>query len=156
MADEFSLRPILIPAFGPALLFGVAEGAVLPVVALTARDLGGSLALASLIVALIGIGSLVSNIPSALITTRHGERTAIITAGAVSCCSLLLAMLVYVLQLGVIAVAGVAVVAVLLAYEHSLVKPHDLSKLNAAFFTMNGIISMIFLFFVTADFLLRR
>lgn len=93
MADEFSLRPILIPAFGPALLFGVAEGAVLPVVALTARDLGGSLALASLIVALIGIGSLVSNIPSALITTRYGERAAIILAAAVSCGSLLLAML---------------------------------------------------------------
>ena len=68
----------------------------------------------------------------------------------------LLATLVYVLQLGPIAVAGVAVVALLLAYENSLVKPNDLSKLNSAFFTMNGIISMIFLFFVTADFLLRR
>jgi 4-hydroxybenzoate polyprenyltransferase len=68
----------------------------------------------------------------------------------------LLGMLVYVLHLGAFAVAGVAVVALLLAYEHSLVKPHDLSRLNAAFFTMNGIISMIFLFFVTADFLLRR
>ncbi|HEU5270086.1 MAG TPA: MFS transporter [Jatrophihabitans sp.] len=89
---DFSLRPILIPAFAPAVLFGIAEGAVLPVVALTARQLGGSLALASLIVALIGIGSLVSNIPSALITTRYGERTAIIIAGTVSAAALLLAM----------------------------------------------------------------
>jgi MFS family permease len=92
-ADQFSLRPILVPAFGPAVMFGIAEGAVLPVVALTARDLGGSLALASLIVALIGIGSLVSNIPSALITTRYGERTAIILAGWAACGALLLAML---------------------------------------------------------------
>jgi 4-hydroxybenzoate polyprenyltransferase len=69
---------------------------------------------------------------------------------------LLLCTLVYTLQLGPIAAVGVAVVALLLAYEHSLVSANDLSKLNAAFFTMNGIISMIFLFFVTADFLVRN
>jgi 4-hydroxybenzoate polyprenyltransferase len=39
---------------------------------------------------------------------------------------------------------GVAVVAALLAYEHALVKPHDLSKINAAFFTVNGYISVLF------------
>lgn len=43
--------------------------------------------------------------------------------------------------------AGVAVVASLLAYEHSLVKADDLSKLDAAFFTVNGYISMLFLLF---------
>jgi 4-hydroxybenzoate polyprenyltransferase len=43
--------------------------------------------------------------------------------------------------------AGIAVVATLLGYEHSLVKPNDLSKLNAAFFTVNGYISMLFLLF---------
>ena len=43
--------------------------------------------------------------------------------------------------------AGVVVVASLLAYEHSLVKANDLSKLNAAFFTVNGYISMLFLLF---------
>jgi MFS family permease len=91
--DDFSLRPILIPAFAPAVLFGIAEGAVLPVVALTARHLGGSLAVASLVVALIGIGSLVSNIPSVLITTRYGERAAIIAAGGLAAAALLLAML---------------------------------------------------------------
>jgi len=42
---------------------------------------------------------------------------------------------------------GIAVVAALLTYEHSLVKPDDLSKLDAAFFTMNGYISISFLFF---------
>ena len=42
---------------------------------------------------------------------------------------------------------GVIVVAGLLAYEHSLVKPNDLSKLDAAFFTVNGYISISFLFF---------
>src|SRR6516225_1986281 len=43
--------------------------------------------------------------------------------------------------------AGIVVVATLLAYEHSLVKANDLSKLNAAFFTVNGYISMLFLLF---------
>jgi 4-hydroxybenzoate polyprenyltransferase len=43
--------------------------------------------------------------------------------------------------------AGIAVVAALLGYEHSLVKPDDLSKLNAAFFTVNGYISVLFFLF---------
>jgi 4-hydroxybenzoate polyprenyltransferase len=43
--------------------------------------------------------------------------------------------------------AGIVVVASLLGYEHSLVKANDLSKLNAAFFTVNGYISMLFLLF---------
>ena len=46
------------------------------------------------------------------------------------------------------------VVAGLLIYEHSLVRPHDLSRLNAAFFTMNGVISIVFLTFVLAERLL--
>jgi 4-hydroxybenzoate polyprenyltransferase len=43
--------------------------------------------------------------------------------------------------------AGIGVVAALLAYEHSLVKPNDLSKMNAAFFAVNGYISLLFLLF---------
>ena len=51
---------------------------------------------------------------------------------------------------------GIAAVGLLLAYEHSLVSPRDLSKLNAAFFTMNGVIATVFLVFVAADLGLRR
>jgi 4-hydroxybenzoate polyprenyltransferase len=58
--------------------------------------------------------------------------------------------------LGKLALAGVAAVAALLAYEHSLVSSHDLSKLNAAFFTMNGVISVVFFVFVAADVLVRK
>ena len=50
---------------------------------------------------------------------------------------------------------GIAAVAVLLAYEHSLVSPGDLTRLNAAFFTMNGVIATVFLAFVAADLWLR-
>jgi 4-hydroxybenzoate polyprenyltransferase len=58
--------------------------------------------------------------------------------------------------LGKVAMAGVAAVAVLLTYEHSLVSGGNLAKLNAAFFTMNGIISVVFFLFVAGDLLLRR
>ncbi|MGB8759326.1 MAG: UbiA-like polyprenyltransferase [Candidatus Sulfotelmatobacter sp.] len=58
--------------------------------------------------------------------------------------------------LGKLAVAGVVAVALLLAYEHSLVSPRDLTKLNAAFFTMNGVISVVFALFIAADLLLRK
>jgi 4-hydroxybenzoate polyprenyltransferase len=51
---------------------------------------------------------------------------------------------------------GVGAVALLLAYEHSLISPRDLRRLNAAFFTMNGVIAMVFLAFVAADLWLRR
>jgi 4-hydroxybenzoate polyprenyltransferase len=51
---------------------------------------------------------------------------------------------------------GIAAVALLLAYEHSLVSPSDLSRLNAAFFTMNGVIATVFLLFVAADIWIRR
>jgi 4-hydroxybenzoate polyprenyltransferase len=46
---------------------------------------------------------------------------------------------------------GVAAVAALLAYEHSLVRPNDLRRLDLAFFTMNGVISLVFFGFVLLD-----
>src|SRR5271170_5533684 len=68
----------------------------------------------------------------------------------------LLIALIVSFGLGKLAVLGVIAVAVLLLYEHSLVRHDDLSKLNAAFFTMNGVISIVFFFFVAGDLLLRR
>jgi 4-hydroxybenzoate polyprenyltransferase len=69
---------------------------------------------------------------------------------------LFLVGLVAAFGLGKLAIAGIAVVAVLLIYEHSLVSAQDLSKLNAAFFTMNGVIAIMFFFFLVADVLLRK
>jgi len=69
---------------------------------------------------------------------------------------LLLIALIITFGLGKLAVVGVVAVALLLAYEHSLVSATDLSKLNAAFFTMNGVISVVFFLFVAADLLLRH
>ncbi len=81
-----------MPAFGPSLLFGVSEGAILPIIPLTARELGASVPEAALIVALIGIGSLLSNVPASLITMRWGERWAIIAAGIWSALGMMLCL----------------------------------------------------------------
>ena len=51
---------------------------------------------------------------------------------------------------------GVTAVALLLAYEHAIVSPRNLRRLNAAFFTMNGVIAMVFLCFVATDLWLRK
>jgi 4-hydroxybenzoate polyprenyltransferase len=69
---------------------------------------------------------------------------------------LLLVSVIAVFGLGRLAIAGVTTVALLLLYEHSLVAADDLSKLNAAFFTMNGVISVMFFLFVAGDLLWRR
>lgn len=69
---------------------------------------------------------------------------------------LLLCWLIALFGLGKIAVLGVALVAILLLYEHSIVSPRDMRRMNAAFFTLNGVISVVFFGFVAADILLRR
>ena len=69
---------------------------------------------------------------------------------------MLLICLVFAFGLGKLALAGVIVVALLLGYEHSLVSATNLSKLNAAFFTMNGVISVVFFLFVAGDLLLKK
>lgn len=68
----------------------------------------------------------------------------------------LLAALVWSFSLGALASVGVIIVLALLAYEHSLVSERDLSKLNAAFFTMNGIIAVIFFIFIALDLIVHR
>jgi len=68
----------------------------------------------------------------------------------------LLFVLLHAFGLGLIALVGVAIVLVLLAYEHSIISPHDLRRMNAAFFTLNGVISVVFFTAIAADVLHRR
>jgi 4-hydroxybenzoate polyprenyltransferase len=69
---------------------------------------------------------------------------------------LLLCWLIILFGLGKVAMLGVAIVAVLLFYEHSIISPKDLGRMNAAFFTLNGVISVVFFGFVAVDVLMRR
>ena len=68
----------------------------------------------------------------------------------------MLLWLIVLFHLGKVSEVGIALVAALLLYEHSLVRPHDLRRMNAAFFTLNGIISVLFFGFVATDVLLRH
>ncbi len=68
----------------------------------------------------------------------------------------LLCWLVVLFGLGKVAMLGVGVVAILLLYEHSIISPKDMRRMNAAFFTLNGVISVVFFGFVAADVLMRR
>ena len=84
--------------------------------------------------------------------TRFGERGAFLGARALHVLTVLLLVAVGIgLSLGVLYWVGVAFVGALLAYEHSLVSPGDLRRLDTAFFTMNGVISVAFFVFVLAD-----
>ncbi|MEW9872714.1 MFS transporter [Arthrobacter sp. HS15c] len=91
--QPFSLRSIAVAAFGPSLLFGIGTGAVMPVVALSARDLGASVAVAALIVTLIGLGSWFFNLPASLVTLKFGERWSIVGAAAAAALALVAAAL---------------------------------------------------------------
>jgi 4-hydroxybenzoate polyprenyltransferase len=84
--------------------------------------------------------------------TRFGVRGVFWGARALHVATvLLLAAAGSALDVGVYYWAGVLAVAALLAYEHSLIRPGDLRRLNAAFFTVNGIVSLTFFAFVLAD-----
>ena len=84
--------------------------------------------------------------------TRFGERRLFWGARLAHAATVaLLAAVGFGLHLGSLYWLGVAAVAALLAYEHALVRPGDLRRLNAAFFTMNGIISVVFFGFVLAE-----
>jgi MFS family permease len=73
-APEFRIRSLTVSAFLPTLLFGIGQGAVVPMVPLFAKDLGASIALISLIVALRGAGTMVFDIPAGMLVSKFGER----------------------------------------------------------------------------------
>jgi MFS family permease len=67
-------RNIVITAYGPTLLVAVGQGAILPLVALSARALGASVATAAFVVALIGLGQLVGDLPAGALAAKIGEK----------------------------------------------------------------------------------
>ncbi|WP_345246397.1 MFS transporter [Pigmentiphaga soli] len=113
-----------MPAFGPGLFYGVGNGAMMPVIALSARELGASVATAGVIVALFGIGSLLSNIPAALITARYGERRSMAGAALFSVIAMLVCIFAphaLVLAAGVFA-TGMAASVFILARQTYLIE----------------------------------
>jgi 4-hydroxybenzoate polyprenyltransferase len=86
------------------------------------------------------------------VATRFGERGVFLGARLLHLGTVALLVATGLgLDVGVLYWLGVAAVAGLLAYEHSLVRPGDLRRLDTAFFTMNGVISVAFFVFVLGD-----
>lgn len=91
-ADEFSLRGIALPAFGPTAVWSVGICAALPAVALSARDLGASVAVAAAFVLIEGLAAFVSSLPAGSLVARVGERRALAGAAVVDALAALLAV----------------------------------------------------------------
>jgi 4-hydroxybenzoate polyprenyltransferase len=92
------------------------------------------------------------SIPRTLGISRALWVSRFLHAGMILC----LLALVKVFHLGLFSLGGVILILALLVYEHGLVKPNDFSRVNAAFFTVNGYVSVLFFVFWAADILLHR
>lgn len=90
--DEFSLRSIALPAFGPTAVWSVGIGAALPVIVLSARDLGASVAVAAAFVLIEGLSAFVSSLPAGSLVARIGERRALAGAAVVDALGAALAL----------------------------------------------------------------
>lgn len=82
-----------VAAYAPATLFGIAQGALLPIIVASSFARGASASAAAFIGALIGIGSLVTNIPSGILATRVGERRAMLLAALITAAGLVLCLI---------------------------------------------------------------
>ncbi|MDR7274685.1 MFS transporter [Catenuloplanes atrovinosus] len=106
----FSLRRLGLTVYLPATVYSIGHASILPVIAVSAVELGASLSVGGLMVGLIGLGQVAGALPSGALITRFGERTAMLLATAV----LLPALLVAVFATAVWAL-GAAVFAIGLA-----------------------------------------
>jgi MFS family permease len=88
----------------PSLLFGIGQGAIAPAIALSAHALGATLAVSSLVVALLGLGRIVGDVPAGVLVTKIGERRLMLIASAVAMVALFVcatATTVWVLCIGI-------------------------------------------------------
>lgn len=91
IGDGFRFRSIALPALVPSLLFGIGEGAVIPIIPAVAVGLGADLAGAGLIAAMIVVGQLAGDIPSGALVARIGEKRAMIGSAVLSIAAMALA-----------------------------------------------------------------
>ena len=78
---EFRFRDIWLVAYGPSIVSAIGHGAIMPVLALRARDLGADVSTAAVVVALTGVGMLLASLPAGALVARIGERRALVGAG---------------------------------------------------------------------------
>lgn len=90
-AESIKWRSLLIPIYGPTILISIGMGAVLPLIALSALDLGASVAQAAVVVGLIGMGQLAGDLPAGALAHRFGEKRVLLAACVVEAAAMLVA-----------------------------------------------------------------
>jgi MFS family permease len=91
--DEFRLRDVWLPAYGPSIVSSTGHGALMPVLALRARDLGADVSTAAALVAMLSVGMLLASLPAGALVARIGERTALVLAGLLDAVAMAVAAL---------------------------------------------------------------
>lgn len=115
--QPFRWRSVLVAALLPTLLFSTGEGAIIPVIPVIAGNVGATLAIAGFVSGMLVLGELLGDIPSGVVISHIGERTAMIAASGLSVLGLLTALLApnpWVLALGIL-VVGIATAVFALA-----------------------------------------
>lgn len=139
--EPFNLRKIAVGAYGPSLLYGAATGSIVPVIVLSATELGADVATAALVLTLTGIGSLVTNVPATLITSRFGERWSLVAASLWCSAAMILALsatslAVFAAAIFMIGMAGAVFGLARQSYLTEAVPPHFRAR---ALSTLGGV-----------------
>lgn len=138
--SEFRLRSIAVAAYGPAIVSATGYGAVMPVLALRARELGADVSTAAFMVSLLALGMLAFSLPAGALMARIGERRALVISGGIDAVAMLLATLSDSLPLlGVaIFVSGMTWTTFLLARQGYMIDAVPLSHRARALSTLGG------------------
>lgn len=92
MTEGFDPKSLITAVFVPSAIFGIGQGAGAPVVALLARELGASVPVAGVVVALVALGAVIGDLPAGSIVARLGERRAILAGTALGTVGVLVSL----------------------------------------------------------------
>jgi MFS family permease len=135
------LREVAKGVYVPALVFEIGVGAIMPIIPLSAVALGANLAVAGLLVAMLGIGQIVGDVPAGVLAARIGDRRAMLVAAGLSVLALAgcaVARNLWVLGVGVFAVGGTNAVYTL-ARQSYLTEVIPVMKRARALSTLGGV-----------------
>jgi len=136
----FRLRDIAVAAYGPTIVNSIGHGAVMPVLALRARELGADVSTAAFVVALLGLGMLVASLPAGAVVARIGERRTLFLGGFVDALAMLVAALSgsVVLLGAAVALSGMTWTAFLLARQGFMIDAVPLTHRARALAGLGG------------------
>ena len=139
-ARDFRLREVAVAAYGPTVVNSIGHGAVMPVLALRARELGADVSTAALVVALLGVGMLLASLPAGALVARIGERRTLFIGGFVDCAAMTAAALTQsVLGLGLaVVLSGMTWTAFLLSRQGFMIDAVPVTHRARALATLGG------------------